>query len=105
MPRPGWLNENSHRSFPLQKDQEESPALSTTIPNDVVVDAGFVMGQSSGYVEGEHTIWLESVARGANTLTFTFQTDAPGCSGAPLVFTRDLTDKDATEHVSVLYQG
>jgi len=98
MARPGWLNENANRSFPLLAETE-------FVPNDVVVDFGCTMGYNSGYREDEHRVWLQEVRRAGNTFYFEFQTDAPGCEDKPLIFTRYLADENATEYVEVLVEA
>jgi hypothetical protein len=94
MARPGWLNENAGRSFPL---------LDTTagLPTDVVVDFGCLMGPASLYSGSTHSIWLASIYRIGSEFVFTVTSDAPGCEES-LVFTRQLEDKTVTEFVEVL---
>jgi len=93
MARPNWLNENSTRAFPFITGEEFTP-------DEAIVDFGCFMGRQSGYVEGQHWVRLTQVERVGNVFRFTFHSDAPGCDGLPLVFTRTLSDVNATEFVS-----
>lgn len=90
MPRPGFYNDNEYRWYPFIY-QKATPPVS--VPLSTVVDCGIIMGLDSQFNEAQHTVWLASVARDGDAISFTLATDAPGVTG-PLVFTRD---KDASE--------
>lgn len=92
MAKPGFWNDNRFRAYPFLRGEvgvSGSGAIAN-VPNDVIVDAGFTMGLESGYVEGEHSVWLSSVTRSGTTLTFVFESDAPGLFNRPLTFTRNI---------------
>lgn len=95
MARAGWLNENSWRAFPFVVG---TTTLSgdVELPEATVVDAGFVFGPHSGYVEGTHSIQLTTITRAGSNITLRFATDAPGCASLPMDFTFALSDANAT---------
>ena len=86
MARPGFLNDNLHRSYPFVVGQEGM------IPDCAVVDFGTTTLAASGFVEGQHKIWLEWIRRVGDTIEFEFLSDAPGLIGRSLVFRRDRSD-------------
>jgi hypothetical protein len=94
MPALNWLNENSNRAFPFLKytaGVATPPAGTITVrqmPNAWIIDAGFVMGLKSGFIAGEHKVWLNRVSRMADRVDFEFCCDAPNLHGLPLVFSR-----------------
>lgn len=89
-----WLNRNAHRAFPLQE------GAGSPIPSEVLLDFGCLMGQDSGFDPSIHSVWLAAIRRaGTYTFQFVFESDAPGCVGRPLVFTRTLGEKNVTEFV------
>jgi len=103
MARSGWFNDNRNRSFPFLHgtvDQPESgPLTLAQLPDDVVVDAGFVMGSKSRFKQGDHTVHLARIRRVSDTFFFDFESDAPELIGVPLTFTRHAGDEDyLTEH-------
>ena len=87
MSRPGFYNESANRYFPFLKGEGDG-----FIPKNVIVDAGFVMGPKSGYVAGTHSVWLGEVIVDGGVCYFYFRSDAPGLTGSPIIFTRDLAD-------------
>jgi hypothetical protein len=93
---PGWFNDNRFRAFPFQVGTVAalvgSPTTIERLDNSTVVDAGFVMGLNSGYIDGEHSVWLDRLDRLGSVLTFTFRSDAPGLYKKPLLFARNITD-------------
>jgi len=111
MAQPGFYNTNRFRAYPFITDTVANPIGSAgtiqVLDNNTVVDAGFVMGLYSGYIAGQHTVWLDSVVRSGDIVTFTFACDAPGLYQRPLTFTRDLvTDGQyAVEHVDDVEQA
>ena len=94
MAKPGLWNDNRFRSYPFIKGETGKTGAGTieNVPFSTIVDAGFTMGLDSGYVAGEHSVWLELVSRSGDTVTFRFESDAPGLFNRPLVFTRDVDD-------------
>jgi hypothetical protein len=86
MPRPGFYNDNEYRAYPfIHAASYDGPAL----PNSAVLDCGIIMGLDSGFDPDEHTVWLASISRGNNVVSFVFATDAPGAANLPLQFDRD----------------
>ena len=85
MGAPGFYNDNEFRAYPFIEEQDvvtvsSSSSLSASsgsvgrLPETSVVDAGFVMGIDSGYLEHLHIVYLEEVSRSGTTVTFKFRT-------------------------------
>jgi hypothetical protein len=79
MPRPGFYNDNEYRAYPFIYDKTVS-----SLPDNVIVDAGIVMRIDSNFDGAVHSVWLASVSRAGTEFTFEFQTDA---TEEPLTFT------------------
>lgn len=101
MARPNFFNENLNRTFPFENktagvDTPSSGVFTMLeLPDDVVVDCGFIMGPESGYEEGTHTVYLYKISRvSADQINYEFRCDAPALVDAPLIFTRQVTDED-----------
>jgi hypothetical protein len=107
--KPGWYNENTGRDYPTVFSRyplaewlsdgrgtagEHTNYLLIKDSPSVLVDFGCVMGVTADFVEGEHTVWLESIRKTDDYVDFEFYSDAPGLADHKLVFTRDLTDED-----------
>lgn len=86
--RPGFLNENLNRSYPFV--YSPTPAL----PHYAVADFGSVMLAGSGYIEGEHTVYLHSAILDGDVVNFQFRSTAPGLTGYCLLFQHDATSQD-----------
>jgi len=86
MPQPGFYNDNEYRAYPFIYTPVP-PA--TTIPNSVVVDAGFVMGLDINFDFSAHSIWLHSISLTATDFVFVFKTNA---TAATLTFSRPIPD-------------
>lgn len=103
MPTPNWLNSNANRSFPFLKDSvglSDGPLTLLQLPNDIVVDAGFVMGPQSGFRHESHKVYLNRLYRVGDRFYFEFETDAPYAGAAHLTFSRHVDDEDLlTEHL------
>lgn len=84
--RPGFLNDNRNRAYPFIAGR------TGTIPDCAVVDFGSTMLAGAGYIEGEHSVWLEWIRRIGSTIEFCFRSDAPGLLDKALIFQRDKTD-------------
>jgi hypothetical protein len=76
---------NTGRDYPLVQGDAFVPASS-------LVACGFVVGPGSGYVDGEHRVYLVKVLRDGSRLEFHFTSDAPGLAGETIVFERDVAD-------------
>ena len=97
MPRPGWYNDNSNRAFPFVEGTVGIPLASgpitsmVNLPDYFIVDCGFVLGNESGYVEGEHFIYLYQVSRSGAVVQFDFRSTDPEMASFGLKFTRNIT--------------
>lgn len=101
MARPNFFNENRNTTFPFRTGSAgiDTPAAGLfsmyQLPDDVVVDCGFVFGPESGFVEGEHTVFLYKVSRVSTVqINYEFRSDAPNLANFPLIFTRQVSDAD-----------
>jgi hypothetical protein len=91
MPRPGFYNDNEYRAYPfVYAPQYSGPAL----PNSAVVDCGVIMGLDSGFDPTIHKVWLASITRANNVVSFLLATDAPGAINKPIQFDRDEDDSE-----------
>jgi hypothetical protein len=91
MARQGWYGENRNRAYPFLEGTvgrpDSGPLTLLNLADDVVVDAGFVLGPQSRFATG-HTVHLARVRRSGGTFTLEFESDAPELFGVPLAFTR-----------------
>ena len=90
MARPNFFNENANRTFPFKNKTAgiETPDSGTftmrQLPDDVIVDCGFIMGPESGYVEGVHSIFLYKISKVSSVqINYEFRCDAPNLVDAP----------------------
>jgi hypothetical protein len=92
MPRPPWFNENRNRSYPFLHPTtgRKSGTSLRRLPNDAIVDCGFVFGALSGFA-GEPT-YLARVRRHGTRFFFDFACDATLLFGHYLTFEADLGD-------------
>lgn len=105
MPQTPYYNENAQRSYPFVADDVSGNVLDG-LTDQAVVDAGFMVGVGSGFVDGTHRIWLSAVARDDDQFTFTFLSDAPGLADKSLVFTRAISGEAyETEFVEFAEEG
>jgi hypothetical protein len=73
-----FYNVNSRISYPLVVEDSRDLAPSGVLPNDCLVDAGFIMGASSEYEIGTHHVLFYGVTvTGANVI-FDFRDTATG---------------------------
>lgn len=98
MARPGFYNDNRNRSFPFVlktvgvRTPESGLPTMLQLPDDWVVDCGFVMGPDSGFDSADHSVWLQKVHRVGNMIYFQFASDAPTLYEKYLVFSRSIAD-------------
>jgi hypothetical protein len=94
MSRPGWLNDNESRSYPLvpRGPLMLRGVLPVGLPYSALVDFGCVVGPDAGFDGRTHPIYLQSVARAGGRFVFAFRCDAPGLAGVSLRFPRDVSD-------------
>lgn len=104
---PGWYNDNANRAYPLVElaDETHSDSLASytlaNLPNSCLLDLGICLGLESLFRAGQHSVWLSAVSRSGATITFQFETDAPGVD-QPLRFYRDIGDPEfATDTAEV----
>lgn len=84
--RPGFYNDNLNRDYPFLH-------LETgTLPDSAIADFGSIMGASSGFVEGEHTIKLYRIRSVGSVVEYEFTCDATGLTDYVLRFERNTTD-------------
>lgn len=103
MARPDFFNENENRTFPFKANSAGVNTPSSGVftmlelPDDVIVDCGFIMGPESGFIEGVHTVFLYKISKvSSSQINYEFRCDAPALVDAPLIFTRQVTDSDYT---------
>jgi len=96
MARPGFYNDNEHRAYPfIYRSRTETLP---TIAEELIIDAGFIMGLDADFDATRHSIWLHTISKTGNTLQIAFKTDSEivhalddaGFGSVLLVFTRDL---------------
>lgn len=85
--RTSFYDDNRNRRYPFVSTAEiEAAALpDAQIPDSVLLDCGFTFAAGSGFVTGEHSVWLDSVEVG-ESIILRFASDAPGVVGVPLSF-------------------
>lgn len=103
MARPNFFNDNKNRTFPFQEGSAgiDTPASGSftmhQLPDDFIVDCGFILGPESGFDESEHYIFLYKISRpSANVVLFEFRSNAPDLEDTSLMFSRNLADPDYT---------
>ncbi len=100
MPRAGFYNDNEYREYPFTVNRIDS------LPADLVVDCGFIMGIDSGFDPGSDYVYLHEVRKTATRIEIEFRTTATGAASLPLVFSRLFTAEEwttefkATTHAS-----
>ena len=98
MSRPGWLNDNAARDFPLQRDAEFTQnGLPVVLPRDAIVDFGCLFGSLLNY-PSDHGLELTGIRLAGDTIIFDFD-----FTDAVLSFTFPLDDCDeySTDFVEV----
>jgi hypothetical protein len=103
MPRPGFYNDNINRDYPFVDPTEGTD----DVPDCAIADVGITMLGETMFVEGTHSVYLDSISRTGTTFTFTFSSDATGLTDDTITLTRETTDDDyvtgfasgATEHL------
>jgi hypothetical protein len=97
MARPGFLNDNEARAYPLVPvvpDLYRGGVLATRLPHSLLVDFGCVVGLTAGFDDREHAVQLHSVARTDVDIQIEFRCTAPGLSGHALRFVRTFADPE-----------
>ncbi len=103
MAQPNFYNTNRGRAYPFEPRTvavvDTGSMTIEHLSDDVVVDAGFVMGVASGFDSAVNSVWLDSIVRRSDQFIFTFVSDAPGLYNRPLGFSRPAAGGDyLSEH-------
>ncbi len=85
-----FYNDNANRAFPFLA------ASTAPLPEEAVVDFGCELGNDSGFVPGESSVWLSRVSRVGTAYRFVYRSDAPGLRDKTLEFEFDLSDPEYT---------
>ena len=104
MAAPSWYTQNANRAYPFLKGTvhmpDNGPLTLLNVSNELVVDAGFVVGPKSGFETGTHSVYLARIRRSGSYFYFDFESDAPALYGIPLTFSRHVDGPDyALEYV------
>lgn len=100
MPRPGFFNDNCNRAYPFIADSvrettpDSWPLTMPQLPDDFLVDAGFILSESSIFVAETDKIWLRRLWRDGDQLFFEFESNAAYLLNTPLLFQFDSNDGD-----------
>ena len=103
MAQPAWLNDNQFRDYPFVTRMEPLGVLSLRLPHSAILDFGAIMEIEAEYDERDgHYVYLYSVSRAVDTLTFRFRSNAPEAQNHEIVVQRlttatefQLTQEDA----------
>lgn len=82
MAAPGWLNENSGRNYPFCFNAAPPWAL----PDEAILDAGFMIGAGAEYSPVDHEIWLYRAVLDGDDIILEFRATAPDLNESPLLF-------------------
>lgn len=110
MAQPGFFNQNENRAYPFVLDTvnrpDNGPMTLLNLPNDIVVDCGFIMGAQSGFSTDLNSVHLRIIRRLGDRFYFHFESDAAELYQVPLIFTRHIDDEDyLTEHTDSTSSG
>lgn len=95
MPRAGFYNDNEYRQYPFVFAAPDS------LPTDLIVDCGFIMGLDSGFDESAHFVYLHQIRKTSTQIECEFRTNAPNAAGSSIVFRRDFDAEEwSTEFVA-----
>ena len=76
----GFLDNNSRISYPLVDGDDRSLVPAGLFPKNTLVDAGFMLGQDSGFVAG-NSVMLRAVNVDASYVYLDFRCNATGMTG------------------------
>ena len=107
MAQPGFFNQNANRAYPFRLNTvnrpDSGPMTLLNLPNDIVVDCGFMFGTQSGFDTATNKVHLQLIQRVDDTFYFHFKSDAAELYKVPLIFTRTVDSEDnLTEFVDSL---
>jgi hypothetical protein len=108
MPKPGWLNDNEHRSYPFISDilKASSAGFPLELPDSTIVDFGSIAGLDADYDPATHSVYLHEVRRAGDVFEFEFHSTAPKLVGYGLIFSRKLSESEfALENVEAEIVG
>jgi hypothetical protein len=95
MPRAGFYNDNEYRQYPFVFAKPDS------LPTDLIVDCGFIMGIDSGFDAAEHIVYLYRIRKTSTQIECEFRTTAPNAADSAIVFRRDFDAEEwSTEFAS-----
>jgi hypothetical protein len=99
MARPGFLNDNEARAYPLVPVVPDmyiggAPIFPVRLPHSALVDFGCVVGIDAEFDDRVHSVYLYSVSRAGAIFRFEFRSDAPGLAGYTLRFERTRVDPE-----------
>jgi len=95
MPRAGFYNDNEYRQYPFVFAKPDS------LPTDLIVDCGFIMGLDSGFDAAVHFVYLHQLRKTSTQIECEFRTTAPNAAGSAIVFRRDFDAEEwSTEFAS-----
>lgn len=100
MARTSYYDDNRNRRYPLVSTDaiEQGPGVS--LPNAVLLDAGFNLCAYSGFQSGVHAVVIHSLSVVGDDLVFICRSDAPGLVGNDLSFT---VPADTTAEVTTVF--
>ncbi len=103
MSQNGFYNSNEYRAYPFITPalRPDAGSLSApgSLPSALIVDCGFLCSMPSrNFLPDDpdvvYSVYLKSISRSGNTLTFEFRGDSPGLDDYPLFFTRQIDDPE-----------
>lgn len=90
MAKSGFYNDNLYRDYPFVHLQTNE------LPDALIVDFGCIVGVTSGFVEGTHTVVLSRIRALDNLVEIEFTTTAPGLVDSVLRFSVDASAEKYT---------
>ena len=95
MPRAGFYNDNEYRQYPFVFAKPDS------LPTDLIVDCGFIMGLDSGFDAAVHFVYLHQLRKTSTQIECEFRTTAPNAAGSAIVFRRDFDAEEWSTEFAV----
>lgn len=88
MSKPGFFNDNEYRAYPFipVDDTLAISELMYTLPDEVIVDAGFIFGPDANFDDAQHKVYLRQVSAADGILLLKFSSTL---FGAPVDFFTD----------------
>jgi hypothetical protein len=101
MATPGFLDQNTGRTYPLVADGSQLGSLLVAgtpllLPESAIVDFGCAFSSDAAFNPTASSVYLMKIARVGPLLTFSFGLDVGQLGGLTLDFTRSVTDSDFT---------